>query len=103
MDLKVVAKFRGWLLPDSRPAWAGAANRPHGQDLPCGLQKGGDMEAWLLERLAEILAVNAEVEGMKAENMQRQLLGDSMAFGEKHFREKADYLFSIAALINKSK
>lgn len=48
------------------------------------------------KRLALILAVQAEIEGMKAENMQRQILGHSMAYSENDFADKAMDLRNIA-------
>ena len=48
------------------------------------------------KRLALILAVQAEIEGMKAENMQRQILGHSMSYSDGDFSDKAMELRSLA-------
>ena len=49
-----------------------------------------------VKRLALILAVQAEIEGMKAENMQREQQGYSMAWTKTDFCQKADELRNIA-------
>ena len=49
-----------------------------------------------VKRLAFILAVQAEIEGMKAENMNRDQLNHSMAYTEKDFNDKAEELRSLA-------
>jgi hypothetical protein len=41
--------------------------------------------AVVVEHLGRILAANARILGMQAENMQRQAVGQSMAFVEKDF------------------
>ena len=46
-------------------------------------------------RLGLILATQAEIEGMKAENMQREAIGASMAFDEASFCNKADELRNL--------
>lgn len=51
---------------------------------------------YAVKRLALVLATQAEIEGMKAENMQRQAQGDSMAFTEKDFSDKAMDLRNLA-------
>lgn len=38
-----------------------------------------------MKRLALILAVQSRIEGMKAENMQREIQGESMAYVSKDF------------------
>lgn len=40
-----------------------------------------------VKRLALVLAVQAEIEGMKAENMLREQNGDSPAYGMSQFRD----------------
>lgn len=45
-----------------------------------------------IKRFALILAVQAEIEGMKAENEFRKQNGDSIAYRESHFQEKAEDL-----------
>jgi len=42
----------------------------------------------------EVQALTAELEGMKAENDQRMVLGQSMAYGKDHFDEIADRMRS---------
>lgn len=54
------------------------------------------MEHYEAKRLALVLAVQAEIEGMKAENMQRQAVGSSMAYDDKSFCDKADELRNLA-------
>ena len=49
-----------------------------------------------VKRLALVLAINAEIEGMKAENAQREQLGNSVACGDYSFQIKADELRKIA-------
>ena len=49
-----------------------------------------------VKRLALILAVQAEIEGMKAENMQREQQGYSMAWTETDFCQKAEELRILA-------
>jgi hypothetical protein len=49
-----------------------------------------------VKRLALILAVQAEIEGMKAENMQRQHLEQSMAYTDSDFVDKANDLRNLA-------
>lgn len=43
-----------------------------------------------------MLAEYARIEGMKAENMQRQALGESMAYGEAAFNIEARHLDELA-------
>lgn len=45
---------------------------------------------------AQILAVQAEIEGMKAENTQREMMGQSLACGEDFFNIKADELRELS-------
>jgi hypothetical protein len=53
-------------------------------------------EYYNVKRLALVLAVQAEIEGMKAENMQRERLDQSMAWTEVSFCEKAEELRNLA-------
>ena len=53
-------------------------------------------EYYNVKRLALVLAVQAEIEGMKAENKQREIQGDSMAYTDKDFSEKANELTNLA-------
>jgi hypothetical protein len=49
-----------------------------------------------IKRLALILSVQAEIEGMKAENLQREDLMQSLAYNEGDFQEKAENLRILA-------
>lgn len=51
-----------------------------------------------IKRLGLILAVQAEIEGMKSENMQREQQGFSMAWTETDFCQKAE---EIRDIVNK--
>jgi len=55
------------------------------------------MNIYDLKRLAEILAIQAEIEGMKAENLQRESQGHSIAYGEDAFAQEAENLRYVAA------
>ena len=46
-------------------------------------------------RLGKILAVQAEIEGMKAENKQREIIGQSMAYSDMDFQDKASEFRNI--------
>lgn len=50
-----------------------------------------------VKRLGEILAVQAEIEGMKAENKRREVLGEGMAYTLGDFNCKAEELRAIAS------
>jgi hypothetical protein len=54
------------------------------------------MNDYTPKRLALILAVQAEIEGMKAENTQRKQLNQSMAYVDKDFSIKAEELRNLA-------
>lgn len=58
------------------------------------------MDMYDVKRLALVYAVNAEIEGMKAENEIRKQLGHSMAYEGESFQEKAMELKNIAYLHN---
>ena len=47
-------------------------------------------------RLALVLAVQAEIEGMKSENADRESNDHSMAYNNEHFQEKAEELRILA-------
>jgi len=47
-------------------------------------------------RLAAVLAMNAEVLGMQAENMQRAAVGSSMAYTADNFFRAADMMREAA-------
>jgi hypothetical protein len=53
------------------------------------------MERFLLRMKARIEALITEREGMIAENKQREITGDSMAYNFEHFKRISDELFSI--------
>jgi hypothetical protein len=50
--------------------------------------------------LALILAVQAEVDGMKSENTRRDGMGSSLAYDELDFQRKADELRCLASHLN---
>lgn len=54
------------------------------------------MNAVTARILIEAFAVNAEIEGMKAENVHRLHCGHSIAFGEDCFMQKAHVLQNMA-------
>ena len=47
-------------------------------------------------RLALVLAKQAEIEGMKAMNQQREAWGESPAYDQSHFEDMANQLESLA-------
>ncbi len=53
-------------------------------------------EYYNVKRLALILAENATMEGMKAENKRYELLGRDMVYGEAEFQEVAERLRMLA-------
>ena len=59
------------------------------------------MEAWVLEQLTEIKAIEVEVLGMVAENQIRLQQNESVAYPESAFQAKAAELRSVAALLNR--
>ena len=56
------------------------------------------MNEYDIKRLALILAVNAEIEGMKALNMFRERRGETIAHSEDYFYQKAEELRVLACL-----
>jgi hypothetical protein len=58
------------------------------------------MDHYDVKRLALVCAVNAEIEGMKAENENRKQLNHSMAYDEESFTEKAMELRNLAFIHN---
>ena len=58
------------------------------------------MDEYTIKRLALILAVQAEIEGMKATNMQRQSNGESMGYNDHDFCCKAEELRILASKHN---
>ena len=57
------------------------------------------MEAWLLAQQAEMEAIKVEVQGMIAENQQRINRGESIAYNDDAFQEKAEQLRGVATCI----
>jgi hypothetical protein len=55
-------------------------------------------EYYNVKRLALILAIQAEIEGMKAENMQREQDNHSIAYLYPQFADKAEELRILASL-----
>lgn len=60
------------------------------------------MTGYDVKRLAKILAVWAEIEGMKAENKQREQQNFSMAWTESDFCAKADELRQLANVLDEA-
>lgn len=54
------------------------------------------MDHFTVKRLALILAIQAEIEGMKWENEKMKQSGDAMAYEEWCFYEKAEELRILA-------
>ena len=54
------------------------------------------MNEYDVKRLALVLAVQAEIEGMKAENTQRNQMNYSLAYTDADFHEKAEELRNLA-------
>ena len=54
------------------------------------------MTQYDVKRLALVLAVQAEIEGMKSENILREQNEQSPAYGEKQFNECASRLENLA-------
>lgn len=54
------------------------------------------MNEYDVKRLALVLAVQAEIEGMKAINKERELNGASIAYTEQDFGYMADQLRELA-------
>ncbi len=53
------------------------------------------MESIDVKRLGLILAIQAEIEGMKADNLMRKLNNDSLAYSERDFAQKADEIRDV--------
>jgi hypothetical protein len=53
-------------------------------------------EYYNIRRLALILAIQAEIEGMKVENLVRQQSDYAPAYSDQHFKDKAEELRSMA-------
>ncbi len=54
------------------------------------------MKAYDVKRLALVFAVQAEIEGMKAENISREQNGQFPAYGAEQFNECASRLENLA-------
>jgi hypothetical protein len=54
------------------------------------------MNEYDVRKLAEIFAIQAEIEGMKADNEQRKINTESPAYTENAFRAKAEELRILA-------
>lgn len=54
------------------------------------------MTDYTVKRLALILAIQAEIEGMKAENLQRISVNYSMEYNESDFKAKSEELRELA-------
>ena len=55
----------------------------------------------IVNKLAMILALQAEIEGMKAENKQREILDQSIAYDENQFFDIAVRLREIGGYVSK--
>lgn len=58
------------------------------------------MHYYDVKRLALVLAIQAEIEGMKAENTQRERMNYSLAYTDADFQAKAEELRALASLHN---
>ena len=58
------------------------------------------MNEYDIRRLALVLAIQAEIEGMKAANIERMSEGKSLAYDEYAFDDVADKLRILAAKHN---
>jgi hypothetical protein len=56
------------------------------------------MEHYDVKRLALVLAVQSEIEGMKSENLTRESHGHAMAYDDDAFCDKAEELRVLASL-----
>lgn len=54
------------------------------------------MDDYDVKRLALVLAVQAEIEGMKAENKFREMNDHALSYAEEQFFEKASELRNLA-------
>lgn len=58
------------------------------------------MNSFVVENLARIYAIQAEIDGMKAENWMRVMQGLTIAYGEENFLAKSSQLQQIANHLN---
>ena len=56
---------------------------------------GLKMEGWLLAQRARVASIEAEVQGMVAQNSYRIACNEPIKYGDEAFQEKADNLLSI--------
>jgi hypothetical protein len=56
-------------------------------------------DGWLVAQSAQILALETEVKGMEAANHERLHRGESLAYSEQAFLNKADEIRFVAAVI----
>tara|TARA_R110000851_G_scaffold254895_1_gene407505 strand:+ start:779 stop:967 length:189 start_codon:yes stop_codon:yes gene_type:complete len=54
------------------------------------------IDHYTVKRLALVLAVQAEIEGMKSENAHRENCGNAQAYGDEDFQSKANELENLA-------
>ena len=60
-----------------------------------------EMNEYDVKRLAFVLAIQAEIEGMKTANIERENAGYALAYDEKAFTEVAEELRMLATKHNK--
>ena len=60
------------------------------------------MDTYDVKRLALVLAVQAEIEGMKALNKEREIQGNSLGYNERDFAYMANQLRELASKHNES-
>ena len=58
------------------------------------------MNEYDIKRLALVLSIQAEIEGMKAENLQKQIEGGQIAYSEIDFYHKAQLLNDLGRCHN---
>ena len=58
------------------------------------------MNEYDVKRLAEVLAIQAEIEGMKFENLKREQFNESHAYTDNDFNNKAEELRIMASKHN---
>lgn len=58
------------------------------------------MNEYDVKRLAEVLALQAEIEGMKVENLKREQENWAAAYNNEQFQEMAEQLRRVAAKHN---
>jgi len=60
------------------------------------------MDQYDVKRLGLIFAVQAEIEGMKAENIERESNGLSLAYTMEEFTSKSDELYNLVHTHNEN-